>query len=147
MYRHLKSALVLASLALLFVAANAAQRQCVIVDGFTQWNCGPCASWNPTERTILENMTRDTVISIKTHGWWPGANNDAFHLYNVSETTARINYYGCNWVPWVMCDGSINISNVNATALTNGIRNRMNTPRRAQLTICSRLRPAPPAFK
>jgi len=128
MYRHLKSALVLASLALLFVAANAAQRQCVIVDGFTQWNCGPCASWNPTERTILENMTRDTVISIKTHGWWPGANNDAFHLYNVSETTARINYYGCNWVPWVMCDGSINISNVNATALTNGIRNRMNTP-------------------
>lgn len=128
MIRSLRTFFAVAGLLALVITGFAAQRQCVIIDGFTQWNCGPCASWNPTERTMLEGMTRDTVISIKTHGWWPGANNDAFHLYNVSESTARINYYGCNWVPWVMCDGIIDIRNVNATTLRNGIRTRYSTP-------------------
>lgn len=105
-----------------------AQRQAVLVDGFTQWNCGPCASWNPQEATILEAFTRDTVVAIKTHGWWPGANNDAFHLWNVAEATQRINYYGCNWVPWVMIDGIVDLSNVNATGLRNGVRTRYSTP-------------------
>jgi len=128
MNRSLRTLFAAAGLLALVITGFAAQRQCVIVDGFTQWNCGPCASWNPQERGLLEGMTRDTVISIKTHGWWPGANNDAFHLANVSESTARINYYSCNWVPWVMCDGSINISNVNLATLRNGIRTRYSTP-------------------
>lgn len=128
MNRSLKTLFAVASLLAMVMTGFAAQRQCVILDGFTQWNCGPCASWNPTERTLLEGMTRDTVISIKTHGWWPGANNDAFHLYNVSESTARINYYGCNWVPWVMCDGIVDVRNVNVNTLRTGIRNRYAAP-------------------
>ncbi len=126
---RLKTLFVVAGLLMLAVTASfAAQRQCVIVDNFTQWNCGPCASWNPTESAVTTAMTRDTVLVVKTHGWWPGANNDAFHLWNVSEATARIQYYGCNWVPWVMCDGLINIANVNISTLRNGIRSRYATP-------------------
>ncbi|MCL4305610.1 T9SS type A sorting domain-containing protein [bacterium] len=112
---------------MLFVAsAYAAQRQCVIIDAFTQWNCPPCATWNPTERSVLNAMTRDTVISIKTHGWWPGSNNDAFHLYNVPESTARINYYGVNAVPTGYADGIVNFGQ-SATTLRNAVRSRYAT--------------------
>ena len=103
--------------------SNAAQRL-VLVEGFTQWNCGPCASWNPQERSILEAFTRDTVVAMKIHGWWPGQNNDMYHLWNVSETTARINLYGCNWVPWGMCDGIIDMRNVSQNLLRNSVRSR-----------------------
>lgn len=104
-------------------SATAAVRT-VLLEGFTQWNCGPCANWNPQERQILEAFTRDTVVSIKYHGWWPGSNNDAFHLWNVAENTARINFYLCNWVPWVETNGTYNDSLVNATTIRNHIRTR-----------------------
>jgi len=126
MNRHLRTFFVIVGLLTLVVTATAAQRQCVIIDAFTQWNCPPCAAWNPTERAVLEGMTRDTVISIKTHGWWPGQNNDAFHLYNVSESTARINYYGVNAVPMGFADGTINFGQ-SAANLRNAVRTRYGT--------------------
>ena len=120
----------LAVIAALFAVADpgvAAQRL-VLVEGFTQWNCGPCASWNPQERAILEAFTEDTVTSIKYHGWWPGANNDAFYLWNTAENTARINFYGVTWVPWGMCDGIVDMRNVGQALLRNSVRSRYAIP-------------------
>ncbi len=106
----------------LAVCAQGATR-IVLLEGFTQWNCGPCALWNPTETPLLTALTRDTVLAIKYHGWWPGSNNDAFYLYNTAENAARINYYSINAVPDVRIDGVVD-PNVNAGDL-NGSRTRV----------------------
>lgn len=104
------------------LTATAAVRT-VLVEGFTNWSCAPCAEWNPTERALLEAFTRDTVLSIKYHTNWPGL-GDGFYLSNIEENTARWNYYGVSWVPWVMCDGTVDVRNVNFSTLRNAIRSR-----------------------
>lgn len=128
-HRHLFILIVLILIASFCQLADAAPRK-VLVEGFTQWNCGPCASWNPQELTIMQAMGEDTVIGIKYHGWWPGSNDDPFFNWNVSENTARINFYGVTWEPWVMCDGLIDIRNVSAATLRSSIRSRkaINAP-------------------
>jgi hypothetical protein len=70
-------------------------------------------------------MGRDTVIAVKYHGWWPGANNDPFHLWNVSENTARINMYGVNGVPAMRLDGYLTPPR-NVNTLRNQIRSEYN---------------------
>jgi hypothetical protein len=122
-HRYLIVMAILLALTAIWLPTYGAVRT-VLVEGFTQWNCNPCATWNPTERAILNAMTRDTVISIKFHGWWPGANNDAFYLWNQSENSSRISFYGVTWVPWVMVDGILNLSNVNANQLRTYVRQR-----------------------
>ena len=112
---------------------QAAQRL-VLIEGFTQWNCPPCANWNPQERAVLEAMTRDTVICIKYHAWWPAPNNDQFYLWNVSEQNARINFYGVSGVPTTKCDGLITVSQ-SQTALRNNIRTRYNTASPCTITL------------
>lgn len=124
------STIILAALLVLSIAPNAAwasQRQCVILEGFTQWNCGPCATWNPQEHDLLEQMTRDTVIACKYHGWWPGSDNDPFYHWNETDNAARISMYGVEWVPWVMVDGIVDLRNVSYNAVRNALRSRYTT--------------------
>jgi hypothetical protein len=121
--------LILAAIILISAAwapANAVPRQCVILEGFTQWNCGPCANWNPSEDGVLTAMTRDTVIAVKYHGWWPGTNNDQFHLWNVAESTARINLYGVAaiGVPYQVVGGHPLNPQQSVSALRNTVRSR-----------------------
>lgn len=119
---------VLGSLLILMnVFAFAAQRQSVVLEGFTQWNCPPCASWNPQELGVMNSMTRDTVVAIKTHVTWPPPNNDAFYLWNSTECTQRINYYSIGAVPTTILDGILEIPQSVAT-LRNSIRQRYTTP-------------------
>jgi hypothetical protein len=111
----------------LTLASFAAQRQCVIIDAFTQWNCPPCASWNPQERSVLNAFTRDTVIAIKTHVTWPAPDNDAFNHWNAAECLQRRTYYNVNSVPMGFADGVVNFGQ-STTTLRNTIRNRFATP-------------------
>jgi hypothetical protein len=48
----------------------------------------------------------DTVACIQYHTWWPGG-SDPFYLANVTENTARTNYYqpGSKYVPRAFIDG------------------------------------------
>ncbi|MFQ5906284.1 MAG: Omp28-related outer membrane protein, partial [bacterium] len=50
----------------------------------------------------------DTVVCIQFHTWWPGP-SDPFYQANISENTARTNYYqpGSKYVPRAFIDGVI----------------------------------------
>ncbi len=119
--RNLSLFLVIALL--VSVCAVQAADRLVVIEAFTQWNCGPCAGWNPTEYSVVGAMTRDTVVTIKYHVSWPSPNNDAFHLWNVSESSARVSYYGVSGVPDGFVDGRTNITR-NANTFRNQIRSR-----------------------
>jgi hypothetical protein len=48
----------------------------------------------------------DVVINVlKYHVWWPSS-GDRFYAYNPTENTARVNYYGLNYVPWEAMGGT-----------------------------------------
>ena len=113
-------------IALSSLPVYAYNRQCVLLEGFTQWNCGPCASWNPQERYALNAMTRDTVVSIKYHAWWPTVNDDAFYLWNAAENGQRINYYSVSFVPDGRVDGNTTMDRSTAW-LYSTVRSRFNT--------------------
>jgi hypothetical protein len=113
--------------------ASAAVRT-VLMEGFTQWNCGPCASWNPTERVVLQGLTRDTVVAIKYHVSWPSPDNDGFYHWTpetMSESSARWNYYGVSGVPDGYIDGRTPM-----TRSQTGFRNQIRT-RRAVAAPCT----------
>jgi hypothetical protein len=78
----------------------------VLFEAYTQTNCGPCASNNPALDAFI-SARFDTIVAIKHHVWWPGANNDPMYLANVSQNNDRINYYSINAVPTLMVDGVI----------------------------------------
>src|SRR4030095_5070544 len=64
----------------------------VILENWTQTNCGPCASNNPQlKQWVSDNWANLTAIS--HHVWWPGANNDPMYLHNITENQARTTYY------------------------------------------------------
>lgn len=111
----------------LTLAAHAAQRQVVLVEHFTNTGCGPCATYNPGIHSVLNSMTRDTVIKISYHPWWPSS-SDPFYLWNTSEITARTNYYGVNAVPDIFVDYTLQPDPSATTTLRSNIRSRYNTP-------------------
>jgi hypothetical protein len=114
--------------AAMVIPVVAAQRT-VLLEGFTQWNCGYCAGWNPQERQVVEAMGNDTVVVIKTHVWWPGANNDPFYLWNTTEAAARTNYYGVadHGVPYGFLNGRTVVQQ-NTAWLRNTIRSLRAVP-------------------
>ena len=100
-----------------------------LVESFTQWNCGPCAAQNPALDALLHNNPLDAT-AVKFVGWWPGANNDERHLFNVADNTARINYYGVNGVPttifagtWDGAPGGVSQGMVNSEIARPGLYN------------------------
>ncbi|MDD5087492.1 MAG: Omp28-related outer membrane protein [bacterium] len=118
------------ALVILVVIAYPAQaaRRTVLCETFTQWNCGYCPDQNELEWNVCQQLTRDTLLTIKYHVWWPGSNNDAFYLWNQTEITTRTNYYGVAsiGVPYGRCDGIADVSRSES-----GFRNQVRT--RAQV--------------
>ncbi|MCU0372933.1 MAG: hypothetical protein MUE56_06780, partial [Ignavibacteria bacterium] len=80
-------------------------RRNVLIEAYTQWNCGPCAS-NTPYLDAFQSAHWDTLCVIRYHGWWPGANNDPMFLANVEQNTNRINYYSVTGVPDGDMDGT-----------------------------------------
>lgn len=121
--------LMLVTLFCLAVSPAGAVPRVVLTEGFTQWNCGYCAPWNPVELGVVEEMGWDTVVNIKWHVWWPGANNDPFYLWNSSEAGDRTRYYGVQniGVPHGYVDGRTVITQ-SQVGFRNQIRSRRNTP-------------------
>ena len=114
-------------LLLLSVTAISAPRQKVILEHFTNTGCGPCASNNPTLHSAMNAMTRDTVIKISVHPWWPSA-SDPFYAWNTSDNTSRTNYYGVSSVPDIKIDGVVDaVYPFNYTDIRNRVRSRYNT--------------------
>jgi hypothetical protein len=106
----------------LIIPVDAAQRQCVLVEGFTNAGCGPCATYNPGIRAVLTAMTRDTCIKISYHVSWPGT--DPFYSWNTFEANARVNYYGVGSVPDLFVDYVLQPEPSVPTTLRANIRTR-----------------------
>jgi hypothetical protein len=113
----------LACCALLAQSASAAQRQCVLVEEFTNVGSNPCATANPAIRTLMTNMTRDTCIRISYHPWWPDG-GDPFYSWNTMDVTDRTNAYAVPDVPAVYVDYTLQPSPTSTTTIRNNIRTR-----------------------
>jgi hypothetical protein len=75
----------------------------VVMEHWTNAGCGPCATYYPYIKAFTENHYEQMVV-VSYHVWWPWA-NDPFYLANVSENTARTNFYSVNSVPHIVLDG------------------------------------------
>lgn len=103
--------------------AAAAPRQCVLADHFTSSTCGPCATYNPGLHSVLNSMTRDTVVKISWHVWWPSI-GDPFYAWNPSEVAVRVNYFNVSGVPDIYIDGTLSPSMADPAAIRSAIRQR-----------------------
>ena len=77
----------------------------VLVEAYTQWNCGPCAS-NTPYLDQFQSQHWDTLCVIRYHVWWPGSNNDPMYLANSVQCSNRVRYYGVGGVPDGNMDGT-----------------------------------------
>jgi hypothetical protein len=58
---------------------------------------------------VLDGIYEDhyeTLSVVSYHAWWPGS-NDPYYQANISENTARINYYGADYTPHLWIDGDV----------------------------------------
>lgn len=128
LYRIASIVLIITALVLgLSISAVAAPRQHVVLEHFTNTGCDPCALNNPTLHSAMAAMTRDTVVKISVHTWWPSA-LDPFYQWNTSDNSNRTNYYGISSVPKIKIDGILDTNYpFNATDIRNRVRSRYNT--------------------
>jgi hypothetical protein len=79
----------------------------VLAEEFTSSTCGPCASFNPGYKTLLDNNNANTatgrVTSVKYQMNWPSPGNDP--AYNQEAADRRV-AYGISGVPDVVYSGS-----------------------------------------
>ena len=79
----------------------------VLAEEFTSSTCGPCASFNPGYKQLLDDNDANTsgtqVVSVKYQMNWPSPGNDP--AYN-SEALARRQLYGISGVPDVVYSGA-----------------------------------------
>lgn len=102
----MKKTLLIISLILLpalSVNLMAQAKKYVIFEHFTQASCGPCASQNPAMQATL-NANVGRVHHIAYHTSWPGY--DPMNLYNPSQVSDRVSYYGVTGVPDVVALGN-----------------------------------------
>lgn len=88
-------------------AANAQSQRLVLLEGFTQASCGPCAAQNPALHTVIVANTAPVrkVTSIKYQTSWPGV--DPMNAHNPTDVATRVTYYGVQGVPDAFNDGNV----------------------------------------
>jgi hypothetical protein len=76
----------------------------VLIEGFTQASCGPCAAQNPAfNAKLVANAAIVTTVKYQTS--WPGV--DPMNAQNRKEVAARVDYYDVTGVPNVMVNGIV----------------------------------------
>ncbi len=111
---------------LVFLTANMlyAGDRMVLIERFTSWTCGPCASNNPTMEAFINGLDADKIVGIAYHMNWPAPGNDGYYLYNPTDNNSRRSFYSINAIPQAQMDGLINIQ----SPYTNGgLTNYFNT--------------------
>jgi len=99
----------------------------VIIERFTSWTCGPCASNNPAMDAWIASLDYDKIVGISYHMNWPAPGNDGFFLYNPVDNNARRTFYGINSIPQARMDGSITVNSpYNSTTLNSLFDTRTN---------------------
>jgi hypothetical protein len=77
----------------------------VLGEFFTNTSCGPCYQPEQVLDQLAETESEFFAV-IRYHVWWP-SNADPYYRFNVSENTARNNYYGNGYTPHLFIDGNI----------------------------------------
>ncbi|MCC6865123.1 MAG: T9SS type A sorting domain-containing protein [Ignavibacteria bacterium] len=96
----------------------------VIIERFTSWTCGPCASNNPTMEAFINSLDADKIVGIAYHMNWPPPGNDGYYLYNPTDNNSRRSFYSINAIPQAQMDGLINIQ---SPYTTGGLTAYFNT--------------------
>jgi hypothetical protein len=87
-----------------FGIAGAVERM-VIAEMITNTGCLPCYPADMALDEIAVNY--EGVASIIRYHWWYPDASDPYYNFNLSENTARNNYYSNNYSPRLFIDGSI----------------------------------------
>lgn len=102
--KEMKKLYIIIASGLIGFTANAQSQRMVLVEEFTQASCGPCAAANPALNTLLSNnVLTAKAVSIKYQTSWPGV--DPMNAQYPSAVAARVSYYSCQSVPYVIQDG------------------------------------------
>jgi PKD repeat protein len=106
-----------------------------IVERYTNYQCGPCATLNNSwyNQTVSDLLDSNSITHIVYNVNWPGP-NDPMYLLNAVNNSTRWAYYGVNSVPWITVNGSTISSSQTALldAVNNG--NRLYSPFKIVLT-------------
>ncbi len=97
----------------------------VLLEDFTNYQCGPCWSFEVTLNNFVNSHPDDLAV-IRPHVWWPGS-GDPIYNQNNYEQWHRVQLYGVNSVPWLQFDGVIKAS-TSGTGLINAFNNRITVP-------------------
>ena len=97
----------------------------VLLEDFTNYQCGPCWSFEPTLNNFVNSHPDDLAV-IRPHVWWPGG-SDPIYNQNNYEQWHRVQLYGVNSVPWIKFDGVIKAS-TSGSGLTNAFNKRIAVP-------------------
>jgi hypothetical protein len=100
----------------------------VLFEDFTSWECPPCSSFSPVFSAVIDANGYSKVAPAMYHVWWPNYDDDPIYQYNKVEVTNRVNYYGCNYVPWLVVDGTQQATSTTQSVLQGYLNNRLAVP-------------------
>ncbi len=106
----------------------------VLLEDFTNYQCGPCWSFEPTLNNFVDSHPDDLAV-IRPHVWWPGS-NDPIYNQNNYEQWHRVQLYGVNSVPWIQFDGVIKAS-TSGSGLINAFNNRIAVPSFLEIQVAN----------
>ena len=88
----------------------------------TNASCAPCATINNAwyNATTSSMLQAGTISQIIYNVWWPGS-GDPMYILNISDNTARTNYYGVNSVPAIDVNGVTTATS--QTTFVNNVNN------------------------
>ena len=95
-----------------------------LVERFTNCSCGPCATLNNSwyNATTADLINTGQITHIIYNGDWPSPGEcDPMYVLNRIDNDFRINYYGCNAVPWIEINGTQVATS--QTAFMNAVNN------------------------
>merc|ERR1711974_64907 len=81
--------------------------------------CAPCRPGNENYHSIVDNLDKDSYVSIKYQQNFPGTGDP----YATAESIARRGYYSINSIPRMEANGGWD---QNATSFTNNLHNQFS---------------------
>ena len=98
-----KKLLLLLTLFVAYLTAEAQVKHVPLVEEFTQASCGPCALQNPAFNALLD-QNKGSVVSLKYQTSFPG--RDPMNADDPRDVSTRRSYYGVRGVPTAIVDGT-----------------------------------------
>ncbi|MCS7073575.1 MAG: hypothetical protein NZ108_03820, partial [Bacteroidia bacterium] len=125
----------LAISALLSSTLFAQSQRTVLMEGFTNASCPPCAAIDPYWTNLITSAGNKLVV-VKYHTDWPGT--DPMNAANPTEVDARVSFYSVTGVPNAVLDGNVEQGSPGSLTASD-INNRYAVPSPYTLTVTNTL--------